>query len=208
MMLKQCRECRGTGIDHPASAKSRNTDDDSCPVCGGSGTVGLFTLEDAQAAADEWGFNCGPAALCAVLGKTPDEIRPHMRDFEQKRYTSPSMMRAILDGLGVPFTRVYESADEGNHTYPDFGLVRLQWGGPWTRPGVPIRARYRHTHWVAVRPSKGSAIEVFDVNAMCVGGWMSYEEWSLQLVPWLIRETTPKGDGTWWPTHCWELPHG
>ena len=30
-----------------------------------------FGLEEAQAASDEWGFNCGPGALCAVLGKTP-----------------------------------------------------------------------------------------------------------------------------------------
>lgn len=33
----KCKECSGTGLDHPCSAKSRNTDDDSCPRCKGSG---------------------------------------------------------------------------------------------------------------------------------------------------------------------------
>jgi hypothetical protein len=35
---------------------------------------------------------------------------------------------------------------------------------------------------------------------MCVGGWMSFNEWALELVTWLIKECVPKGDGHWWPT--------
>lgn len=31
-----CTECGGTSLDHPCSAKSRNTDDDTCPRCKGS----------------------------------------------------------------------------------------------------------------------------------------------------------------------------
>lgn len=33
----KCRECGGNGLDHPASYKYRNTDDDTCPRCGGTG---------------------------------------------------------------------------------------------------------------------------------------------------------------------------
>ncbi len=64
-----------------------------------------FTRDEAQAAGEAWGFNCGPGALCAVLGKTPNELRPHLREFERKRYTNPSLMAAILHDLHVPFRR-------------------------------------------------------------------------------------------------------
>jgi hypothetical protein len=166
-----------------------------------------LTLEVAQYAADEWGFNCGPAALCAMLDMTPDELRPHLLDFESKGYTNPTLMADILRGLGVRFRRKYECAVQVENRplptdWPSLGLVRIQWGGPWTREGVPMRARYRHTHWIGARLD---GKPVFDVNALCVGGWISWHEWKNELVPWLIRESVPKGNGEWWPTHCWEI---
>ena len=168
--------------------------------------VRLLTLDEAQAAGDEWGFNCGPAALCAVLELSPADIRPHLGDFEKKRYTNPTLMASILRGLGINFRRVYECAvqvENRKPTYPSFGLVRVQWGGPWTKPGVPMAARYRHTHWIAVRDL---GREAFDVNALCCnGGWLPWQEWADELTPWLIRQCEPKADGSWWPTHCWEV---
>jgi hypothetical protein len=41
----KCGECLGSGLDHPCSAKSRNTDDDSCPVCGGKSVEVISTTE-------------------------------------------------------------------------------------------------------------------------------------------------------------------
>lgn len=35
-----------------------------------------FTLEDAQRASQEWGANCGPGAIAAIMGMTLDEVRP------------------------------------------------------------------------------------------------------------------------------------
>jgi hypothetical protein len=170
-----------------------------------------FTVDEAQAAADAWGFNCGPGALCAILGKRPEEIRPHLIDFERKGYTNLSLMAAILRGLGVRFDRVFEHLgarpEPMDVLYPLCGLVRVQWGGPWTAPGVPVRARYRHTHWIAIRQGPGDPYpgEVFDINAVCVGGWLDWDEWRLGLVPWLLEQCAPRADGTWWPTHCWEV---
>lgn len=159
-----------------------------------------FGVDEAQAAADAWQFNCGPGALCAVLDKTPAEIRPHLGDFERKGYTNPKLMAEILRRLNVTYFK--PMSDD----WPIFGLVRVQWAGPWTRSGVPLRARYRHSHWVASsRPSAEGERYVFDVNAVCAGGWLSYQEWSQQLVPWLLRECEPKADGRWWPTHRWEV---
>lgn len=179
-----------------------------------------FGLNEAQEAADDWGFNCGPAALCAVLGMTPDEIRPHLGDFERKGHTNPSLMAAILKRLEVPFGRRYQclgGLEAVRPAYPNFGLVRIQWSGPWTRSGVPVKARYRHTHWIAVREStnyrtalRGTTPRttprwVFDVNNIAWGGWIFWECWAKDLVPWLLERCEPKSDGRWWPTHCWEI---
>jgi hypothetical protein len=165
----------------------------------------LFSLEETAKASEEWNFNCGPAALCAVLGLTPAQVRPHLFDFEAKGYTNPSLMRKILHGFGAGCRPVYRNDEAlfGGVTYPDVkrGVMRVQWGGPWTKPGVPMPVRYRKTHWVAV-----AGDVVFDINAMN-GGWIPWHVWSEQLVPWLIKECVPDGDGTWWPTHIWEVTY-
>lgn len=167
-----------------------------------------FGIDEVQQAHAAWRFNCGPAALCAILGMTPDELRPHLLDFEQRGYTSPTLMAGVLCGLKVPFRRLYECQHQVagrplSGEFPQSGLVRVQWGGPWTKPGVPIRVRYRHTHWVAMR--RNISWHVFDINAIGVGGWLPSREWSKELVPWLIREAVPRADGSWWPTHCWDV---
>lgn len=163
-----------------------------------------FTSEDARRAGDEWGFNCGSAALCAVLDMTPEEIRPHMLDFESRGHTTPTLMLDILKHLQIQYRQIYRSDNPSGVVALDYGLMRVQWGGPWTKPNVPMRARYRHTHWVGVRYSD-SKREVFDVNAMCAGGWLPWLEWAGQMVPWLLEQECPKGDGRWWPTHAIEV---
>ncbi len=171
----------------------------------------MFDLSAAQAASAEWGFNCGPAAACVVLGMSPAEMRPHLLDFETRRYTNPSLMANILRGLRTTFRRTFEQA--GNccrdalrtPLYPKYGLVRVQWDGPWCDPGRPVKARYRHTHWVAVLTDESDRKAVFDANAMSVGGWLLWEEWANDLVPWLLGQAEPRASGKWWPTHCWEV---
>lgn len=160
-----------------------------------------FTLSDAQKAGDDWGFNCGPGALCAVLDMTPDELRPKLGDFERKGYTNPTLMKETLTRCGAAQFLVHRSDKPGIGIPPklDLALVRVQWAGPWTQPGVPWAARYRHTHWIGVR---NNSSEIFDINAMCSGGWLPHDEWAYQLVPWLIGKVVPKGDGGWWPTHA------
>lgn len=160
----------------------------------------VFDVLQANAAAEAWRFNCGPGALCAVLGLTPDELRPKMGDFEAKGYTNPTLMADVLRAHGVRHRQTYRS-DLPGRCRVAFGLMRVQWAGPWTQPGVPMAARYRNTHWVAL-----AGDEVFDINAICVGGWIALQEWETKLVPWLIREACPRGTGEWWPTHGWELP--
>lgn len=168
-----------------------------------------FTIDDAQKAADTWGLNCGPAAVAAILGLTLDELRPHLGTFERKGYTNPTLMFDILRNLKAP---IVDAGMVGPSTsrlrqlsWPFYGLARVQWEGPWTEPGVPIRARYRHTHWVGSRLRNNEERDIFDVNCMCVGGWVPIKEWAQEVVPWLLNECEPKANGKWHLTHVIEI---
>lgn len=155
-----------------------------------------FSLEDLERAKSDWGCNCGPAAIAAVTELTLDELRPHLGDFEKKQYTNPKLMFKILDALSLPWEKA------GVSQFPSFGLARVQWEGPWTSPDKSWHARQRHTHWVGCC-SVGHL--VFDINAVCVGGWISEAEWGRQLVPWLLAEVEPEADGEHFLTHCIEI---
>jgi hypothetical protein len=161
-----------------------------------------FTQAEANRATDEWGFNCGPAALAALLQKTSEEVRPLLGDFEAKRYMSPAMMRAALKRVPSEFkVRGTLQTESPGPAWPQFGLVRIQWGGPWCRPEASARARHRKTHWIATQKLGGERF-VFDVNG-CV--WGPYSGWESILIPWLIENVVPGGDGIWWPTHVIEV---
>ncbi len=163
-----------------------------------------FTAADADLAHETWGANCGPGALAAILGMTLDEVRPHMGDFESKGYTNPTLMWEALKSAGVRRFS-YRGGHLGRENWPRYGLARIQWEGPWTAPGVPIRARYRHTHWVGAA-TLWSGIGIFDINAIGNGsGWCSREDWERTLVPWILENCVPRADGNWHLTHVVEV---
>lgn len=167
----------------------------------------LLTEANVDDADATWGFNCGPGALCAVLGLAPAVLRPHLGDFESRGYMSPTGMAAALREIGVTYRQTYRG--DGPVTRwppaPDLALVRVQFDGPWTRPEVPKQARYWHTHWIGVHRLPGQSVaEVFDVNALDRGGWLPWNEWAGEVVP-LLAVADPKRNGGWWPTHIWEV---
>lgn len=164
-----------------------------------------FTLEDVERANAEWGCNCGPAAIAAITDRTLDEVRPHMGDFESKQYTNPKLMWASLGSLGVRFS--YRGGHLGSAGWPSYGLARIQWEGPWTKPGVPPRAAYRYSHWVGVDARNRERIGIFDINAIAANGsgWVPLREWTEILVPWLLKEAVPRADGGWHITHAVEI---
>ncbi|NMG39827.1 hypothetical protein GRZ55_11285 [Chelativorans sp. ZYF759] len=163
-----------------------------------------FSADDAERAFDEWGANCGPGAIAAICGLTLDELRPHMGDFETKRYTNPTLMWQVLAGLGVAFS--YRGGDLGRASWPQYGLARIQWEGPWTAPGVPIRARYRQTHWVGAARHPERGVGIFDINAIGNGtGWCALADWETTLVPFILSECVPRADGNWHITHAVEV---
>lgn len=159
-----------------------------------------FTAEDADRAYETWGCNCGPSAIAAIMGLTLDEVRPLMGDFEAKRYTNPTLMWATLGRIGRPWRKLRSPLD-----WPAYGLVRIQWHGPWMGEGVPMAARYRHTHWVGAGRRSGE-IGVWDVNAMGNGsGWCRLEHWAGKLVPYILEHAVPRSDGKWSMTHVVEV---
>jgi hypothetical protein len=172
-----------------------------------------FTPDEAAAAFDAWGCNCGPTALAAVLGLTLDEVCSCMGDFEQKGYTNPTLMLDSLRCAYVPHgprIRQYEVVSPRRPTidWPRFGLARIQWEGPWTEPGVPMRARYRHTHWVGACTASPDNIGIFDVNALsesCSQGWTPLAAWESILVPHIIETCVPRANGRWHITHTIEI---
>jgi hypothetical protein len=171
-----------------------------------------FSERAADNACEEWGFNCGPGAVCGLLGLRPEDVRASFgAEFEAKGYTNPTLMCASLRVLSVQFAvhitpnQNAPFADQiGAYEWPRFGLARVQWDGPWVGPGIPIAARYRKTHWVASVRSDSKHL-IFDVNIVRFGGWCPVENWSADVVPWLLKEAEPKANGRWWVTHSIEV---
>tara|TARA_R100001143_G_scaffold35943_1_gene33529 strand:- start:4218 stop:4751 length:534 start_codon:yes stop_codon:yes gene_type:complete len=160
-----------------------------------------FSEIEFDAAHKEWGCNCGPSALAFALQLSLDAARYAIRDFDQKRYTSPTMMKAALAELGRTYIAVRKpTSDDLFVARP--ALVRIQWTGPWTAPGAHHMQAYAHTHWIATwrdGPTIGAGVPfVFDCN----GGARAFFSWRDEIVPLLLPE---KGDGGWKPTHVWRI---
>jgi hypothetical protein len=185
-----------------------------------SGLAGVFNR-----AADDWGLNCGPGAICGALALLPDAVRPHLGKFEGRGFMAPGHMWAALRRLGVEYTLVRPASS--CRPWPrNNGICRVQWSGPWCDPGRPAVAAYRHTHWVAARrssyaggddwaPAGTGPVSIFDVNNIigpgaelslgspdCPDGWLPLRWWADVVVPELLPS---KGDGSWWVTHTAEV---
>jgi hypothetical protein len=80
-----------------------------------------------------------------------------------------------------------------------YGVTRIQFDGPWCRPGVPPSAAYLHTHWVASAADSDGFPDIFDCN----WGWVSSGEF-FRNMPELGKEI-PGATGAWWPTHIYEV---
>lgn len=162
-----------------------------------------FTQAEALRAYDEWGANCGPNALAFILQVPLESVRHAIPGFEEKRYTSPTMMAAGIRSLGRTATAVHT---RGSAPTKDtmFGrepfLVRVQFTGPWTQPGANPKWAYWHTHWIVTYMVERQAPMVFDCN----GGIRGYQEWEREIVP-LLTGSIKRADGNWFPTDVWRI---
>jgi hypothetical protein len=160
-----------------------------------------FTPEDLYKASQEWSCNCGPTSLAVALGITLDLAHWAIPHFDKRHYTSCTMMVHALRRLGSKFGHIM--SQDSDIPWPSYGMARIQWAGPWTEPGVPLFARARHSHWVATvmlvgREDRG----VYDCNDP---HWTLFEDWEQIIVPHIIKECEPEGNGSWWLTDTIEI---
>lgn len=159
-------------------------------------TPTLFEPPDLDEAAAAWKANCGPASVAALLGLTCADVRPHFHGHEQRGYANPTHVQHALRSLGCRVTATWERHGV-RPPLPRFGLVFIQFGGPWLQPGAPPWAAYRYTHWAAVNSGM-----VYDVNQK--GGWWELGGWQDDLLPWLAARVK-RCDGTWYFRACFEV---
>lgn len=151
-----------------------------------------FGVAEQQDPYDRLGANCGPGALAALLGTTPHEIVPLLGPrFHHLGGTTEMMIEDILTRSGLDWERPVTPC------WPDLGLVRIQWDGPWIDDRDPFE-KLRHSHWVLASTRGLPHVMIFDINAISTGGWLSLHEWSDELVPWLLNLAEPDAYGGWW----------
>jgi hypothetical protein len=142
---------------------------------------GFYEPADVEAAYAEWGALCGPAALAALLGRELAGVRGYFADY--RGYVNPRTMEAALVAGGWAARKAVPGpAVRAVDLWPCRGLVFLQIVGPWDAPGVPVRAAYRHTHWVACRNGP-AGLWIYDVNG---GAWSAQEDWAVQVMPAIV----------------------
>lgn len=175
-----------------------------------------FGEQDFDKAFSEWGANCGPGALAFALQVGIDKVRGMIPDFEEKKFTSPTMMQKALANADQAFELIRENRIfdvPWTESFRDvIALTRIQWNGPWTAPGANPRWAYKYTHWIAtwklsedadlvgIGELKAGADMVFDVN----GGIRTFESWKTDIAP-LLAGMYPRADGTFVPTHIYRL---
>lgn len=137
------------------------------------------SIQSICAARNEWGCNCGPAALAFAAQRSLDDVRGKIPGFETKGFTTPTMMRAGLAALGVAADEVPARREEMFADQP--ALVFIQFTGPWTEPGANPRWAYTHTHWIGTL-GPAAASWTFDVNC----GVTSFGRWERELLPMLL----------------------
>jgi len=144
-----------------------------------------FIPWDVEIARLNFGANCGPSSLAAILGKEVCRVMCYFPHFEYSRWTNLTQMRRAFDEAGY-------SVKVRRCELPTHGVALIQWLGPWTKRDFFSRWSLIHTHWVAV-----SENYVFD-HTECK--WQTLEEWSGQVAPRFI-ENIPQA-------HGWAVKYG
>lgn len=173
-----------------------------------------FTEAEFKQASDEWGCNCGPSALAFALQVPLDAARYAIPDFDKKRYTSPTMMKAALAELKheyvamrLPLRPKPKHRNDLEPLASDLlvSLVRVQWTGPWTDPGANPRWAYGHTHWICTwRRRRLDDLHPESMVFDCNGGVRSLVSWDDEIAP-ILAAAAPRRYGDWFPTHIWRL---
>lgn len=141
---------------------------------------------DIETAASEWGANCGPCSLAALLDVPVAKVKAVLNGFDKRKYMNPTHMKEALTRAGIEHRSL-------GRQMPTHGLAFIQWGGHEKKPHF---VQYQFTHWIAVEPPPSNVIDVwptvFEVNAPYL---VEFREWERQMPD--IAQRGGIGDGTY-----------
>jgi|TARA_R100000687_G_C6449923_1_gene164747 hypothetical protein len=159
-----------------------------------------FDAQKAQAIFEVYGGDCGPCgpgAIAAIAGvELEDAIRAVGPKWLKLKGTTEIMLADALDTLGQDWSRIEPRR-------PAYGLARIQWVGPWLDDPDPFE-KFRHSHWIGMADAE-TGPQVFDINAISIGGWISLQHWDADLRPWLLDEVEPQATGEWFISDAYEV---
>lgn len=148
-----------------------------------------FTVADSQSAHQNWKATCGPHAIAAACGLSLEEVRGAIENY--RGWMNPTQVSNTLRNLKRSFTLQSQLKTQKLCE----GINRIQWEGPWLKPGRPATEAYRHTHYVA-------HIQGMVLCTACLAAeWIPVDEWRKHHL-----ETEPASP--FHVTHHWRLsPH-
>jgi hypothetical protein len=146
----------------------------------------LWTFDDSMEAHEEWKASCGPHSIAAAAAVSLDTVRQSLSNYHG--WMSPTMVTETLTKMGVNFSLTSRLQTQNLCS----GINRIQFVGPWLKPGVPTRVAYFHTHWICH----------FEGLVLCTcchpSEWMFLDHWK--------REILEANDGhSWYVTHHYKI---
>jgi hypothetical protein len=150
----------------------------------------LYRPPDLETAYQEWGANCGPSALAAIVGSPLFAVRSYFPDFAKRRYVNPTHMQAAIGRTGRRGILTPRLDAGRGRAAPRHGVAFLQFSSKKI-DAMPIGVQYRYTHWVAVEGERRCRM-VYDCNH---DGWMPWGDWWAEYMPLFYEEND--ADSVW-----------
>lgn len=116
---------------------------------------------DMEEANQTLGAMCGHGALAAALSIS---VADAVRYLQKPGWINVPLMKEGIECAGFRWERVDKPGPYQT------GLILVQFTGPWTEPGVPVKVACQHRHWVAARRSF-----IWDSNMPYI--WQTQSEW-------------------------------
>ncbi|HEY1048182.1 MAG TPA: hypothetical protein VGE39_00450, partial [Prosthecobacter sp.] len=108
----------------------------------------------------------------------------------------PKMISETLKALGKCPMQFTENRRMDPPPANVVAILRIQWEGPWLKPGVPAKAAYTQTHYIAV-VGRGLVLDTAqDANVLT-----PWAEWERQTDRYAV--TRCKRSTGWHFTHIW-----
>lgn len=156
-----------------------------------------YTAEESVCANREWRATCGHHSIAAAVGVKLDAVKAACPKLTG--WMSPTMISKTLAALGCN-PRAYPCAQKMGQPPPWMvAIMRIQWEGPWLKEGVPVKAAYAYTHYIAVTP--GSEVMDPALDTISLLPWQSW----ISAVNEYAPQTHKRAYG-WHFTHAW-TPH-